>query len=181
MGWTTVPTFVSGNILTAAQMNGLGDDLNEVRGDWAQVRLTSGDITMNSTAWANLSTATDLTLAADAGDVIQVALSALSNSEAVTARLDCVTLVGSTVTNSFATGGAVSASSQGIMAWNLLPSVSNMVGGSFFYKLVSGDVSGGNVTLRLRYRTETAANKTIFASSNTQLVFTARNHGPIEI
>lgn len=181
MAWTTVPTFTSGQILTAAQMNGLGTDLNELRGDWAQARRTSGDFTLNNTSWANLDTGLDLTLAADAGDVIQVGISALVANEATALYLDVVTIVSSTVTNSFATGGAVNASGQGIMAWRGSASVEQAVGGPFWYKAVSGDISGGNVTLRLRFRTNTAVNKTLYAQTNLPLVFTAQNHGPVEI
>ena len=181
MAWTTVPTFTSGQILTAAQMNGLGTDLNELRGDWAWAQRASTDLVLNSTAWANVDTAMDLTLAADAGDIIEVAASGLWGNENVTGYLDVVTLVGSTVTNSFAENGAVSASSGGITAWRIDGTIIRSFGGSYFYKLVSGDVSGGNVTLRLRYRTGTATNKTLYSSTLARFVWFGRNHGPVEI
>ena len=181
MAWTTVPTFTSGQILTAAQMNGLGTDLNELRGDYAKSEYTAGNLTLNSTSWANVSGPADLVLAADAGDVVEVSCSGFWNSDNVQAHLDVVTLVSGSPVNSFATGGSVATSGQGIVAWAGWANVQMSMGGNFFYKLVSGDISGGNVTLRLRYRTTSAANKTIVASTDVRFVFFARNHGPIEI
>jgi hypothetical protein len=181
MAWTTVPTFVSGNILTAAQMNGLGGDLNELRGDFAWAQRASTDLTLNSLNWANVDTAMDLVLAADAGDWVEVAASGLWGSENVTGYLDVVTMVGSTVTNSFAENGAVSASSGGITAWRIDGTAVRSFGGSYFYKLVAGDISSGNVTLRLRYRTGTATNKTLFSTTLARFVWFGRNHGPVEI
>ncbi len=182
MAWTTVPTFVSGAVLTAAQMNGLGNDLNELRGDFATSRYTAADILLNGTTWANWPAGpADLVLAADTGDLVEVSLSAVSGTEAVTAYLDVVTTVGGVVTNSFAEAGAVNASGTGISAWFRPPSLQLPVSGNFFYKLVAGDISASTVTLRLRARTSAAANKTIFANTNTEVVFFARNHGPVEI
>jgi hypothetical protein len=181
MAWTTVPTFVSGNILTAAQMNGLGTDLNEVRGDWATSRYTTGNLTLNSTTWANVGGPADLVLAADAGDVVQVNISCAFGNEAVDAYLDVATIVGSTVTNSFGANGTPSNTHQGILSWRGLASIYPSVGAGFWYKLVSGDISSSTVTLRLRYRTSTATNKVIFCATDYPFSFFARNHGPIEI
>ena len=184
MAWNTFPAglFTAGAILTAAQMNTyMRDNLTQLRGDFMRFDLTTGSLTLNSTAWANVSTATDLTLAASAGDVVQVSLSTLLGNEAVDLFLDAVTLVGAVVTNSFATAGAVDASGQGIMGWRGTGTVFTSVGGSLFYKLVAGDVSGGNVVIRLRYRGGSASNKTMFATSSVRTTFSARNHGPVEI
>ena len=185
MAWTTTSNVSAGSVLTATAFNNqvLGN-LNELRGDWAQFHLTTGNLTLNSTSWANLSTATDLTLAAEAGDVVEVGISALVDANGPTGPdlyLDAVTLVSTTVTNSFASNGAVDASGQGILGWRANPNVLASLGCPFFYKLVSGDVSGGNVTIRFRYRTSAAANRTMFATSGIRAVFTARNHGQVEI
>lgn len=181
MAWTTVPTFTSGQILTAAQMNGLGTDLNEVRGDWAISRYTTGNLTLNSTVWANVSGPADLVLAADAGDVVQVGISAAVGNEAVDLYLDVVTMIGSTVTNSFGKDGTPSNTHQGIVAWRGITGAYASPGAGFWYKLVAGDISSSTVTLRLRYRTASAANKTIFCATDYPFVFFARNHGPVEI
>lgn len=181
MAWTTVPTFTSGQILTAAQMNGIGDDLNELRGDYAISRYSAGDLTLNSTTWANVGGPADLVLAADAGDVVQVVVSSLINNEAIELALDVQTIVSSAAVNSFGTGTTVSNSSRGIAGWQRPASISMHLSGSFFYKLVAGDISGGNVTLRLRYRTLTAGNRTMFAATDYPITFIARNHGPVEI
>lgn len=184
MAWNSFPVglFTAGQILTAAQMNTyMRDNLTQLRGDFMRFDLTTGSLTLNNTAWANVSTATDLTLAASAGDVVQVDLSALTGNEAADVYLDAVTLVAAVVTNSFATAGAVAATGQGVMAWRGTGGVYGSPGGSIFYKLVAGDVSGGNVVIRLRYRTGAATNKTLFATSDVRTTFMARNHGPVEI
>ena len=184
MAWNSFPAglFTAGAILTAAQMNTyMRDNLTQLRGDFMRFDLTTGNLTLNNTAWANLSTATDLTLAASAGDVVQVDLSSLIGSEATDLFLDAVTLVGGVVTNSFATAGAVLAAGQGIMGWRGSSGVFSSVGCSLFYKLVAGDVSGGNVVIRFRYKTGAAVNKTMYSESTIRTTFSARNHGPVEI
>ena len=181
MAWTTVPTFVSGNILTAAQMNGLGSDLNELRGDFAISRYTTGNITMNNTAWTNLSGPADLVLACDVDDVIEVQASCIVSNENVEVYFDAVTVVSGSPVNSVGTGTAPTASSRGVVGWQGWPNqYSNLTGGSY-YKLVSGDISAGTVTLRLRFRTASAVNKVIFGNASYPMNFMARNHGPIEI
>lgn len=182
MPWTTVTNALTGDVLTASNFNNqvLGN-LTALRGDYATSRFTTADKTLNSTTWADLSGPADLTLAASSGDIIECAFSAKWANEAVEGFLDVVTVVSSVVTNSFGTNGAPSNSHQGIVGWSAPVSVVSPVSGNFFYTLQAGDVSGGNVILRLRYRTSTAANKTLYANTNYPMVFFARNHGPVDI
>jgi hypothetical protein len=183
MAFVTPTDVTVGSVLTASKYNQeVVENVKAIRGDFATSRYTAGDIALNSVTWANWPAGpADLVLAADTGDLIEVALSAVSSTEAVTGYLDVVTMVGAVVTNSFAEAGAVNASGTGISAWFRPPSAQLPVSGSFFYKLVAGDISASTVTLRLRARTSAAANKTIFANTNTGVVFFARNHGPVEI
>ena len=181
MAWTTIPTFVAGQVLTAAQMNGLGGDLNALRGDFDRSTYSAGNLTLNSTAWANLSGPADLTLAASSGDVIEASISLLWGNEAVTGYLDVVTVVSGSPVNALSTGAAPAAGDLGVLCWYGTASILIPAGGSIFYTLAAGDISGGNVTLRLRYRTLTAANKTVYGGATTVQQFAARNHGPIEV
>lgn len=182
MAWTTTTNVSAGSVLTASKFNTeVLSNLNEVRGDFATSRHTSSNLTLNSTTWANVSGPADLVLAADAGDIVECSISCAVGNEAVDLYLDVVTMISTTVTNSFATNGAVSATGQGIVAWSSIGSRFERIGGCFYYKLVSGDISGSNVTLRLRYRTASATNRSVFCSTDNPFVFFARNHGPIEI
>jgi hypothetical protein len=110
---------------------------------------------------------------------VEVALVGGFNNEAVEGFLDFVTVVGGVVTNSFGADGAPSNSHGGILAWRGLSSRFEFMGGSFFRTLAAGDISAGTVTLRLRGRTGTLANKTLFATTDTPLEYWARNHGPV--
>lgn len=180
MAWTAVPTFASGQILTAAQMNGLGSDLTALRGDFAISRYTTGNITANGTNWTNLGGPADITFAASTDDVVQVAVSLLVGGEAVDIYFDVQTIVSSSAVNSVGTGTTVSNTSRGVVGWQCFSTVFGTACGSFFYKLVSGDISGGNVTLRLRYRTASATNKVIYGATDYPMTFMARNHGPVD-
>lgn len=144
-------------------------------------RRTSGDITtLNSTNWANVDTGLDLVLAAQAGDVIEYGMSANSGSQAVTLYLDVATIVGGSPVSSFAERGAVqTAPGAKVTAWIGNASAGTPIGGCApLYTLVSGDISSGTVTLRLRYATSAATNKTVSATTATPLDVWARNLGP---
>lgn len=138
---------------------------------------SSGNLTLNSTAWANVDTALDIALNAATGDVVEVGLSGVAASEATVLGLDAATLVSGAVVTVVSSGAAESATSEGVMAWRPTESTTSNCGGSVLYTLQATDISLGTVTLRLRYRTGTAANKTLNANSNQRLVFWAINHG----
>lgn len=184
MAWTTVPTFTSGQILTAVQMNGLGSDLNELRGDYMRAKRTSGNLSLaSSLVWANLDTGLDLTLAADSGDVIEVCLSCWWSNEANEQYLDVVTLVSGSPVNSFGYDAAPAnpSTSYGISGWAIPASRFEPRSATAWRKLAAGDVSGGNVVLRLRYASQNATARTLYATAAQPLEFWARNHGPVEI
>jgi hypothetical protein len=182
MTWNPTTSFVSGAILTAVQMNDISNDLDVLRGDFATARRTGGNLTLNSTNWANVDTATDVTLAAAAGDVVETVLSGLWNTAGVFNFLDVVTVVGGSPVNSFATQAAVTAATgEGVMAWYAPQNTIVPVGGSAFYTLVSGDISGGTVTLRARYRSSSGTNRDLLCTASNPFVVVGRNHGPVQI
>lgn len=141
----------------------------------ARALRTSGNVTLNSTTWANVDTGLDLTIPAQVGDVLGVSLSAAWGGEAVNAGLDAATLVSGSPVN-YISGGAGGASHFGVQGWiGHDTDPVRAVGTLIQYPVVSGDISGGNVTLRLRYRTGTASNKTLVANSNQPLQWSVVN------
>lgn len=134
----------------------------------ARARRTAGDYTLNSTTWANVDTGLDLTVAAVAGDVLQVSASGLWGAQAVVGMLDAATIVSASPVNYISGGGG--ASDQGVMAWwgtasTVTATLNVPIGGGLQYVVQAGDIDGGNVVLRLRYRTATAANKTLLGTT----------------
>jgi hypothetical protein len=149
------------------------------RGKYA--RRTSGTITLNSLTWANVDTGLDLTIAAAVGDLIQYQINGGWGTENVYGFLDVVTVVSGSPVTSFSNSTATPATS-GISGWvdkNTAdtPGASQALTGSAWHTLVSGDISGGNVTLRLRYKTGTAANKSLYATTTDPLLVAVVNHG----
>jgi hypothetical protein len=184
MAWTTPETAVAGEVLTAAFLNtNVRDntaDLRSYQNRFATARRTAGNLTLNSTNWADVSTSLDLTLAASSGDVIEVICSGLWNADAVQGDLDAVTVVSGSPVTSFATASAVTAGTgDGVGAWLGSVSVQAQISGSVFLTLASGDVSSGNVLIRMRYRTTTAANKILIATTSIPFIVAARNLGPV--
>jgi hypothetical protein len=157
-------------------------DLRSYQNRYARFKRTAGSLTINGTSWADLptiGTTWDLTLNATAGDVIETAICFFWNNEAVEGQLDVVTVVGGVVTNSFGGDAAPSNTHNGILSWRGGASRFEYVGGNFFRTLVAGDISANTVTLRLRCKTGTAANKTIGATVDAPFEWWARNNGPV--
>lgn len=148
-------------------------------------RLSTGNLTLNSTNWADVNNAAlDREIKeAQAGDAVVVGLSGRWGTEAVWGFLDIVTVVASTPLNSFCQQGPVVASPsgnvEGIPAWHGVSGGHTPISGySMPYVLTAADVVDGVVTLRLRYATLTAANKTLYASTAIPLDLWAVNMGP---
>ncbi len=146
-----------------------------------KARRTAGNITLNSTAWANVDTGLDLTLTGCAiGDQIVYAVAFLVNSEATGVNFDVVTVVAGSPVNSFIHRGPAAAGGS-LAGWYAPASVfTPTTGAAPPYTLVSGDIDSGSVTLRLRYRTDTAANKVMQASAGAPLDVWAQNFGPLQ-
>lgn len=147
--------------------------------DFKHFTRNSGDLTLNSTAWADLptiGTTWDAVLAAQVGDIIECGVSGFWNSQNVVGHLDVATIVSAAPVNYFATAGG--ASGYGVPSWAGVANNQSNAGGSFMRALVAGDISAGMVTLRLRYRTSSAVNKTLYAQTDLPLHFWAKNLGP---
>lgn len=144
--------------------------------DYAFARRASTDITCNSTSWANLDTGLDLTLTAASGDIIEVSASGAWNNQSPFGALDVATIVSAAPVNYISGGGG--ASDLGISGWGGAASVTTIMGASVMYTLQAGDISSGTVLLRLRYRTNSAANKVLNATTVLPFHWSAKNLGP---
>lgn len=139
---------------------------------------TSGNVTLSSTTWASVDTGIDLTLPAVAGDLIEVRVSAGLNgiTAGSQAYLDAMTVTGS---NYFTSPNAnTSTYGGGIVSGIASGSGYFQMSGTLRRTLVSGDISGGNVAVRLRYILSAATNQTLFATTTNPLYWEARNLGP---
>lgn len=137
--------------------------------------------TINSNAaWVDVDTTLDLVLPAVVGDLIEVNLSCVWGNQAVAGFMDVVTVVSAAPANSFATNGAIVTnplSVQGIQSWRGENGVFTGAGGACSKRMVAGDLSGGNVTLRLRAATSAAVAKTLYGVSTNPFYWSAKNLG----
>lgn len=145
---------------------------------------TAGNLTLNSTAWADMPTigsTWDAVLAAQVGDTIECGVSAVWGGENVFASLDVCSVVSAAYVSAWG-GSAISGSAgSGVGAWqHAQGGINDGSGGAIMRALIAGDISAGTVTLRLRYRTSTAANKTLFANADNSFHFYAKNLGPAD-
>lgn len=141
-----------------------------------QVKVTGGNYTLNSTAWADVDAANfALTLPAVAGDVLELGLSALGGNEAVEAVLDAASYVAGAPVNHIGTAGG--GTERGVQAWWFDSGDNLNAAGSILYTVQAADIEAGEVTMRLRYRTLAASNKTLFATSAIPAHFWMKNLG----
>lgn len=146
--------------------------------DYAEATRTSGDISLASTAIADVDTGLDLVLNAIAGDLIFWGISGNLASASPPCVFDVFTVVGGSPVNPFGPGLSASAASlQGIPALASGASTSFSLQGEYPRTLVSGDISSGTVTLRLRYAKTNVTARTLFAQTNIPLKVWAKNYG----
>jgi hypothetical protein len=189
MAWTTPTTVNAGEVLTAAlwtsDVQGNTNDLRSYQNRYAEYRRTAGNITLTgTTTWSTLTTigtAGDLTLNATAGDVIEGIAMFAVGGENVELIFDWVTVVSGTVTNSFSLNAAAPAAFTNLdrNVYYKINGSTQAVPGSLFRTLTAGDISAGTVTVRLRYATGAATNRTLFAGTVSPFTIAARNHGPV--
>jgi hypothetical protein len=153
--------------------------------NYASYRRNSGNIALTgTTSWSTLTTigtAGDLTVTAAAGDVIEAGVSALIGGEAASFSFDPVTVVGTTVTNSFAVNGSAPSlwtTCNGPSGWFCPSGALTPVSGPIHYTLASGDISSGTVKVRLRYAMDAATNKTLYGTTGNPFMWWIRNLGP---
>lgn len=140
---------------------------------------TAGDLTLNSTSstLADLNTGLDLTIAAVTGDVIGINMSGIYDAGASGnwTVIDAVTRVAAADVNWVSTGTGSNAN-LGVAAW-FRWEAADTLSGEWLYTVQAGDLSGGNVTFRFRYKTGVAGNRTLRAASGQALTVWAKNYG----
>lgn len=133
---------------------------------FARAYVTSGDVTLPNTSgsWALLAGVAELSVAATAGDVVELSVHAMRTSTA-NAFVDVavVTGAGPTVARYLATGTA-SPAVEGDPGW--YPTVGGFPGqsGGRSFVATSGDIDGGNV--RFRVAVLAAGTGTLYASAS---------------
>lgn len=143
-----------------------------------KIKRTTGDIAISgSTAWQDVVSAggLDLTLAGvAAGSEIEFIPNFLVNSTgSVSFSFDVATIVSGSPVNYF--GGSGGGTENGMVGW-FVPATAAFfsVSGAAFYTLQAGDISSGNVTLRLRVRAGSTTSRSILASTTNPLLVAAR-------
>lgn len=140
---------------------------------------TSGSVTVTTTAWGNFDTGLDMVLPAQAGDLVEVVVSGTAgDTNSNYLILDAASIVAGSPVNYWGKDGAESATSYGVLAWACTGS-QTIAGGGIARNLVSGDISGGTVTIRLRTRLDSTspASKSMQASADVPFRCYAINHG----
>lgn len=142
----------------------------------------AGNIGLSSVVWADIPTilATfDIVLAAAVGDVIETDISAwISTASGPQTGLDVHTIVAAAALNSFGSGGAVSNLNLGISSLIVPANAAGGIATVFFYTVVAGDITAGNVTLRCRYNQAAAGAPTLYATASVPFSFGCKNLGP---
>ena len=146
--------------------------------DYAIQRYTAGNITLNNTSWTDVPGPADLVVDASNGDLLDVGLSCLWGAETPEVYLDFATRVSGAPVN-YISGGAGGASNRGVVGWQSAGAAAenHFSQGSIPYVVQAGDISGGTVTLRLRFRGSAGSNKTLFATSDIPLHLFVKNLG----
>lgn len=123
----------------------------------ARAKRSSGDVSINSATFTNVDTGLDLTVSAAAGDVLALTLMARVHvaSGTIFFVADFHTMVSGSPVNSVAADAAAGTTNAGCPAWSTgtVRTAANgytHLSGTKLYTVQAGDISGGNVTLRLR-------------------------------
>lgn len=137
---------------------------------------TTGAVTLNSTAWADVDAGLDLTLTGvSAGQWVEVWLQAFPDTGAVALYLDAVSVVAGAPAKTWSTFAAEAAGGQGVATWAAKASDALGRGGPVARPLEAGDIdANGNVTIRLRYRTSAATARQLYGTATLPLMFGAR-------
>lgn len=136
-------------------------------------RYTGGDISLTSTSQAAVSGPGDLVVAAESGDLILLGISISPvTTTASSIAFEFATMVsGSPVTYIGANSGTPQ--NVPVQTWFIGASETSGAGGAYPYVVQPGDISGGNVTLRLYARV--SGTRSINADSGNPLVIWVKN------
>ena len=134
---------------------------------------TAGDQAVTNTAgvWTAVDTTTDITLSAAAGDEIEIDINLLTSGTS-NLDLDVVTVVGGNPLHFVSSDGGAAAAANGLTGLYFDGTFRKSTG--FDYVVQAGDLTNGQITLRLVYRCGVNAG-TIYGSANYPLIWHAVN------
>lgn len=155
------------------------DSVLHRQGQFVRTINTAGDLTINNTSWTDI-TNNDLIVPANVGDLIEVGMSAILESAAVNVYFDFSVRVDG-AHDYYASGQAVAATTEnGIPGLFALTGVRAAVHGSVTF--VTTDVTDGDpfgsITLRPRFKSSAATDRTLNRNADTRFITWARNLGP---
>jgi hypothetical protein len=142
-------------------------------------RFTGGDVNITSGSWADLDgSAMDLAVPARVGDTIEVIFSGIFHvpSAASSVVVDVVSVVGGAAVSYWTSNGT----NTGYGPWyrDGLDAGNTPFGGAQLRAVVSGDLSGGAVTIRPRGRVDGGSTCAVWRSDAVPLFLSVKNLGP---
>lgn len=132
----------------------------------------------NPTAWVDVDNTTfDTTIAAEVGDLIGVHVDTeWTDTNAIYGCLDAMF----TASSRYFSGGTGATLDYGFGSWMGIPSRKDPIGGEAQLVVEAGDISGGNVTVRMRGRSDhTSTTRTLAANSFVPMRVRVTNYGPV--
>lgn len=141
------------------------------------IRRTSADLSLTpgDTAWHDLGTISDFTLSGvRVGDLVEVSLSSTWDAAGTFRNMDVASIVSSAPVNYWGTGDGTPL--NGVGAWRGNSGAAHPFGGSVAKTIVAGDLSGSTLTLRFRYKFNTAT-ASVLGASAPALIAMAKNLG----
>lgn len=140
--------------------------------DYGFAQRTAGNITTNNTSWTDVTGPLEVTVSASTADRLECCISGGAyGTEAVTLNLTMMSIVSASPVNDIATGTSPSNTTLGVGAWRAASGAPTAFGGGMIYAVQAGDISGGSVTLRLRYRSSSATNRVLTASDPPLFIY----------
>lgn len=113
------------------------------------------DVTINTGGVVEVTSSLACTVAASTNDILIAGFSTIPAVGTNIAHFNLMTKVGSTLTNKLQESGTA------FEPWLISASLEAMVTGSVCYKVVAGDISGGNVVVTLVCNTAAASRKVV--------------------
>ena len=158
MAWTTPGTATAGEVLTAAFWNEqVRDNMTSIKSGVKNVfdkKTHTADVTVTYPTSAEVTTSLACTVAASVNDILIAGFSTLPATGTNIAHFNLMTKVGSTLTNRLQAPATFE-------PYLIAAANTFMVTGSTCYKVVSGDISGGNVVVTLVVNTAGASRKVV--------------------
>lgn len=156
---------------TGTEWETVGAPIGSSVRDFDQKTRTAGNVSTSSTSFVDIDTALDIVLTAAAGDWLEIGVNGLWSNQGVFGRMEAFTWVSAAPVN------GVSGASNGVPGWLGVANGFTVVGAPILYTVQAGDVSSGTVTLRFRYKVDSASSKTLHAESAAPFRTWGRNLG----